>query len=114
MTFTGGAYGNGNYCRASAGGLLLVVRWQLVCYRVLNVKGDGQMTNHYAMKVAMQTEKEWFDELTRLHGRDAGDVRYKEIAHGEEGSKLRQLYLDYRNARDYWLSTLEHTTHVYP
>ena len=72
------------------------------------------MTNHYAMKVAMQTEKKWFDELTRLHGHDASDVRYKEIAHGEKGSKLRQLYLDYRNARDYWLSTLEHTTHVYP
>jgi len=61
----------------------------------------------YALNVALKAESAWFNELVRLHGRNACDVRYTEAAKGEKGSTLRQLYLDYRNATDYWRESIK-------
>jgi len=61
----------------------------------------------YPLKVALEAESAWFNELVRLYGRKACDVRYTEAAKGEKGTALRQLYLDYRNATEYWRESLK-------
>ena len=61
----------------------------------------------YPLKVALEAESAWFNELVRLHGRNACDVRYTEEAKGEKGTALRQLYLDYRNATEYWRESIK-------
>lgn len=42
--------------------------------------------------VACYWDNLWQEELTRLYGKNAGDVRYTEEGKGKPGSKLRKTY----------------------
>lgn len=46
--------------------------------------------NLYA--VALAADQAWGDELRRLFGKNAGDIRYTKRGQGEPGSELRRLH----------------------
>ena len=49
---------------------------------------------------AQVADDAWSDELARLFGKKAGDVRYTERGRGDESSRLRQLHSAFRSASD--------------
>jgi hypothetical protein len=47
---------------------------------------------HEVYRAALAADKAWGDELRRLFGAQAGDIRYSRLGVGLLGSKLRQLH----------------------
>lgn len=53
-----------------------------------------------ARQAALRSDNAWQDELNRLFGRNAGDVRYTKAGRGEPGSTLSMLYSDFKTAQE--------------
>jgi hypothetical protein len=51
---------------------------------------------------ALATDKAWSVQLTKLFGKNAGDVRYTKEGQGAECSLLRKLYDARKEAQQNW------------
>lgn len=65
------------------------------------------MTNFTTYYAALEADKAWSAELSRLFGKRAGDVRYTKQGEGEAGSALNTLYLNFRAKNDIWLAQMK-------
>jgi hypothetical protein len=50
------------------------------------------MPNSPELNEFLAADRAWSEELTRVFGKEAGDVRYRNEARGEPGSELRRRY----------------------
>lgn len=60
------------------------------------------MTKADATMAFLRADDAWGDELRRVFGREAGDVRYMPPARGEPGTRLRELHDAREAAREAW------------
>jgi hypothetical protein len=67
------------------------------------------MDKNQLYKAALNADEAWSNELERLFGKHAGDVRYTKAGMGEPGSKLRLLIEAFRKANDAWIAAMKET-----